>query len=608
MSLKLFREENTSGRLMLAQIDEKTRFKYTIWFDYTQKLMNEIRDGDIVGIPNFSLNTDGQRWSILEITNVLPLHYALGKDLSDLKGYPGFVMEAAKNASTDWTTQESESHEDTTKIICEAIPINLEFVDKTGIKNINEVPLEQESAMPMVGKEVKLLSSELTKKIVNMSIHETENTFSVGTLLRDDKIDILIRVEDLIKKHFGIFGFTGVGKSNLVSTLVSEILTNSKETIKIVLFDLMDEYTGILIDQILNPEINVNIICLGQQTLSDPVFNYINNPSKLTLDSSVSVFIRNLLLPKKLRSEKDKYNKPIRKLLESNKIKILDIFQDMTVGEFFNDRKDKLSTKTDGAETIKLMDDVYNIFRDQRDTTLTKQVASELCQKLEQFKNNINHPTVIKRIEYLMSELEKIAKAPESAINDNIKISIQEIIKDLNDKNKSSLFLIISHDPDKIRSFAKKLGGKIYESRRISGDITPLVSFIFDEADEFIPGEPPAHAESYKDSKEIIEKLARRGRKFGLGISIATQRITYLDTNIMAQPHTYFISKLPRKSDRERVGEAFAISEDMFTQTLKFQQGNWLLVSHDATGLDAVPIPIKTPNAEERIEKFINKS
>ncbi|MGF1496771.1 MAG: hypothetical protein ACFB8W_08095 [Elainellaceae cyanobacterium] len=44
--------------------------------------------------------------------------------------------------------------------------------------------------------------------------------------------------------------------------------------------------------------------------------------------------------------------------------------------------------------------------------------------------------------------------------------------------------------------------------------------------------------------------LARRGRKFGLGIGISTQRIANLDVNTLAQSHTYFVSKLPRQYAR----------------------------------------------------------
>jgi hypothetical protein len=127
---------------------------------------------------------------------------------------------------------------------------------------------------------------------------------------------------------------------------------------------------------------------------------------------------------------------------------------------------------------------------------------------------------------------------------------------------------------------------------------------MFDEADEFIRRDATG---SYADSAEIAQTLARRGRKFGLGIGIATQRIRYLDTNIMAQPHTYFISKLPRQSDRQVVAEAFGVSEELLNQTFKFKKGQWLLMSHDATGLEAIPVPVKTPDANRRLSDWLQQ-
>jgi DNA helicase HerA-like ATPase len=178
-----------------------------------------------------------------------------------------------------------------------------------------------------------------------------------------------------------------------------------------------------------------------------------------------------------------------------------------------------------------------------------------------------------------------------------------ELLSDLNDDDsKSSLYIITAHDSDEMRRFASSIGEEIYESRRRSGGITPLVSFIFDEADEFIPLNA---AGTQEDSKAIIRTLARRGRKFGLGFGIATQRVRHLDTSIMAQPHTYLVSKLPRQSDREVVAEAFGVSADMFRQTFKFKPGNWLIMSHDATGLKAVPLPLKVENANERIQTYL---
>jgi uncharacterized protein len=174
-------------------------------------------------------------------------------------------------------------------------------------------------------------------------------------------------------------------------------------------------------------------------------------------------------------------------------------------------------------------------------------------------------------------------------------VKLDEIVQDLNDPNHSSLWVIQAHNPNDLRGFSKRLGEEVFERRRETGLIDPLVSFIFDEADEFIRRDAKG---SDLESAEIAQTLARRGRKFGLGIGISTQRIRYLDTNIMAQPHTYFVSKLPRLSDRQAVAEAFGMSDELLNQTFKFQKGQWLLMSHGATGLKAVPLPIRTPDAQ----------
>ncbi len=601
---KMFREEIASGILMKADPDERTRFKYTIWFDYTRDLINKITDGDFVVVQNYSSDKSAIKYSVLEIINVLPFHYAIG---SDLKGYPGFVKEAAKSASLDLLEQDTESTEDTTKIICEAIPTNFEFKD---VSKAEDVKLDQESTMAMVGTEVKLIGHELTKRIVNHGIdEEKENVIVAGKLLRNEELDILVRIEELIKTHFAVFGFTGVGKSNFVSTIVSTLLNKSnekgKEKIKVVLFDLMSEYLGILIDQVLNPNFKAVIICIGERTLPQSVIDYINEidtkKKAELLQKATNDLLNNLYLPKKLKPRKADFEPFVKEILTNNKIKIYEFSTEMTVEEFLRpiiddvfDQYVKGSLKVDLEKVIKkYIEPLYA-------SKLTAELAAKIATSLETEKTG--KETFDKRVGVFIYRFNQVAEAKKKALNPQAKITLWDIIRDLSNVNNSSLFLINSHDPHEMRKFSKQLGYWTYENRRKTGNITPLVSFIFDEADEFIPQQATG---TYQDSKEIIETLARRGRKFGLGIGIATQRVVYLDTNIMGQPHTYFISKLPRKSDRERVAEAFAVPEDMFTQTFKFQKGNWLLVSHDATGLDAVPIPIKTHNAEDRVWKWL---
>ena len=74
-----------------------------------------------------------------------------------------------------------------------------------------------------------------------------------------------------------------------------------------------------------------------------------------------------------------------------------------------------------------------------------------------------------------------------------------------------------------------------------------------------------------------------------------------LDTEVMGNLHTYFVSKLPRSYDRQRVAEAFGIGEEQLSPTFTFRPGHWLIISHDATGLKGVPIPAKANDANQRI-------
>ncbi len=105
-----------------------------------------------------------------------------------------------------------------------------------------------------------------------------------------------------------------------------------------------------------------------------------------------------------------------------------------------------------------------------------------------------------------------------------------------------------------------------------------------------------------------VETLLRQGRKYGLGVCIATQRIAYLNTNALQQIHTYFVGTLPRPYDRQLVSDTFMIDKNILEKTLEFAPGEWLLSSYIATGMENVPIFIKADNAEHEIEKHLKKA
>lgn len=611
------------GTLMSMQESPDTRFRYTIWFDYTREAINEIQEGTMLAVANFGSDTKFRRWSILEITSVMPSHFALQSGNS---GYPGFVIEAARSAAQDWESQDKEATEETTKIEATAIPTLLEIVEPE-LETVEpesygddiSFDIGPETNMAMVGSKVRVLDSETTNRIANNGIDQEneKNLATIGTLARDSDVEILMRIDGLLRTHFAIFGFTGVGKSNLLSTIVAKIFTSTQEPIKLVFFDLMSEYTSLLVDQLLSDEIDGRLLTIGRDTLPEGVFKYINKLRAAPKNTEATKqLLQYTLLPKALQRRRNKMGWAFLDFIKNDKVRYFDDSKNITVWDLFftseivdwgKERRSAKSARRDQIVT-KALRKSMDTNSDYREILLDPELAKQIKENLEEllqeddykeFKEDGDFTNHI----FKLGELQK-STAEELAAS----TALPEIIADLNDNTRHSLWVVQAHDPDELRKFSHDLGNELYESRRRKGTIDPVVGFIFDEADEFIRASwaRSGGTGSYEQSARIAETIARRGRKFGIGLGIATQRIRYLDTNIMSQPHTYFISKLPRATDRTAVSEAFGFGDEMLNQTFKFEKGQWLLVSHDATGLEAVPLPVKTEDANERVASFLD--
>lgn len=611
----LFENNSALGRLIFVEPDEKTRYVFTIWFDYTRQLITRLKEGDILAVKNFATDSKTTHWSLLELNSVLPMHYALGSRPEDLKGFPGYIMAAAGNLPTDWMQQESIASEDTTKINCMATPLGLEIVQNSSNPDVD---LQEDETLPMVGSEVRLLTIDSTYHILNKNLINNPDVIKVGTLVREPSIEVLMDRENSIKTHIGIFGFTGVGKSNFLSSLLSSIFKLGS-VYKIVIFDLNNEYLGLTPDLILSGNVNGLILNIGEKTLNGNLQEYIKIKSDNVKDKAIEVTLKEILLSRSLNGVRGQYKRVVEKLIEQNKFKLLRDEYTQTLEEFIGLARDKVLSDDWVSPQIESYLELLFTTLIQRypnmnkliDSTFAKELLGfidKACKEIDESEdapNKSSSGALKNRINIIKQELKKYTEPipwiykPENTMNFN------DIIKELNNSDTSSLIIVNSSSADNMREFAYDLGTRLYETRRRKGLISPVTAFVFDEADEFIPSNAQSGS-SQSSSKRVVEMIARRGRKFGIGLIISTQRATYLDTNIMGQLHTYFVSRLPRESDRERVGEAFSVSDEMFAQTFKFKKGDWLYISHESSGLDSVPIPIHSPNAEERIKGWLS--
>ena len=82
----------------------------------------------------------------------------------------------------------------------------------------------------------------------------------------EQKIPIYVNFDHVVRYHFGIFSFTGGGKSNLLSNILRKILLHTTDT-KVVVFDISCQYPFLLMDLFADPSIESKII------LENPVKN-----------------------------------------------------------------------------------------------------------------------------------------------------------------------------------------------------------------------------------------------------------------------------------------------------------------------------------------------
>ncbi|MCD6514409.1 MAG: DUF87 domain-containing protein, partial [Candidatus Odinarchaeota archaeon] len=302
-----------------------TRFVCRIKVNYKKELMKKLREGMILAVRNFKAKNN-ERYTLMEISRFWPEHFGL-KGVSDELYYP-IQREIIEQSSKDWDTDDTS----TMMIQLNAIPINYDLIVRG-----DELEFENGWTFPIIGEKVNILNrtsiaylfnKEILKKLLKkekITIKDFEEyerklnkkkvnpRIGVIQMFTDEEIPLLVDFEDLIRYHFGVFAFTGGGKSNLVANLIRKAYHYEKD-IKILIFDISCEYIILLLD-LLCKEDSVKIV------LDKEVKNVEE------LDKSVvkpKIFEKEELL-KKIKEK-------LHELMKSNKIKVLKLEEKKTYG------------------------------------------------------------------------------------------------------------------------------------------------------------------------------------------------------------------------------------------------------------------------------------
>jgi DNA helicase HerA-like ATPase len=578
------------------------RYQCRVKIEYQKDLMGLLEEGMLLAVKNFKPAEAGtERFTLMEISRVWPEHFGL-RGLSD-HGYYPMQFEIIEQSEADWQSNDTS----TMMIQIDAIPVNYDLI----MRGPCEFEFVKGFSYPVVGSPIYILSSEMINRMYNQKIAAElgVNTTSTTSDARADPrlglvkmfeasnapIPIYVNFEKLIRYHFGVFAFTGGGKSNLMSNVLRRILLHTKDT-KTVIFDISCEYAFLLLDVLADPNVNAKLVLEHRIDGVEQFFNSVVKPREYETDERTKAGLRAVMTQGKLAY----YTKPKQIIPTYSQI----------MGELDDQRKDSVS-RPHYINAIDTIHDAVRVFVENHGLSENQEVSEEFVNHIDEVSRaametfRVNDKSGLYAWATTRNTIADLfSKRGEKEAKDNSALTVEGIRELLEDKTTNLVVISIS-DPYTIKELAISLTQDLLVRRKRRFTVKPYILVVFDEAQEFI-----SSREGGIEGKvsQHVETLLRQGRKYGLGVCIATQRIAYLNTNALQQLHTYFVGTLPRPYDRALVSETFMIDKGILEKTLEFAPGEWLLSSYIATGIENVPIFIKADNAEKEVEKYLSKN
>lgn len=614
-------EQDVRGFLFFLEPTPDGGERAKLVFEFNREALSKLREGDIVAVESFTSLTTGEKYyTLLEITRVSPTHITIDR----LKRYRfmGAVREFLKEATKDFESGDPTLVRDHVYVEAEAVITG--YTMRVGSSNLEFI---NEKSKPILGRDVGVLRPEILEKLINQGV---DGGLSVGNLYSTyeerRKIELKVKPRKMITHHYTIFGFTGSGKSNLSAEILSKLIM--EENVNIVVFDLSDEYTALLAD-ILEEQ---GIIIVDKNDLPESLIEYYESGEES--EEKINKVAQELAIKTKKPGIFDSkefegtYQKFFKKIIGDKRIKVIDTekleVEKLDFFTFYSVLKERCSYSQYPRTQLKQLEPfIKKALRD--DTSIKKdrdgnfEITSENLENLKtiidtcysRLFGNRRDLAIRSILDTLFEEYSvKLELAREEGRKEYY-VTLDWILDNfvMNQYEDKKICILVSSDKERMAFLIFNLINNSLKARRKAGTRTHDVLFVVDEAHEFVVNPRESGLSDIERScSKVIERLTRMGRKYGLGMALASQRVAYLNTTALSNCHTTFIGALPRKYDRDTMNEAYAISPEVLAQVVTFPPGNWYVVSSIAMGINNVPIRIIAPNREKELaEHFLKK-
>lgn len=435
----------------------------------------------------------------------------------------------------------------------------------------NEVFNDGVKFLPMIKDFTYLLREDEISSIYNSC---RSDSFVVGKMLKEE-IPISLPWEKLFNSHVGIFGNTGSGKSNTLAKLYTKLFEEKIDKIRgrsnFILIDFNGEYVGnqffdgadkkiIKLDT--SKDKGADKITLYEEEFWDiEVLGMLFQATQNTQKPFLSRVVNNR---KKYQSVKDSllnYTQYVIKLVfttASPKPECLDLLRRIVELIGGVGLLDKLKTiswfsnskfKGSGANEFYNGDEEgYKKFLQSYVDALTIEEISPLNELIVRVYLQLTNELVFGFVQF--DHIQPLLKRVESSMK-----GLEKVVDISNERLPLDVLTIVSlrRCNQEIKKIIPLLIAKhFYTQHRLKVASPPMntLHLIVDEAHNVLSRQSATETSNWKDYRlELFEEIIKEGRKFGMFLTISSQRPADISPTIVSQVHNFFIHRLVNDRD-----------------------------------------------------------
>ncbi len=363
------------------------------------------------------------------------------------------------------------------------------------------------SAYPSLGDILFRASKE---ELAKAYACDSESAVTVGHIAQEPSIPAMVKIDDMLGKHFAILGTTGTGKSCTVALLLRRILEKNPRA-HVLLLDVHREYAHAFKDM-------AEVIGPGNMNLPFWLLNF---------EEIVEIVIGQ-------QPNREPDIEVLRELIPLAKARYMN-----------NQRRDRsaLQRQRDPVEPGAIGVDTPVPYR-----------TSDLIGLIEEHLGKLDLRGELAPYKRLKARLESISRDSRYGfmfgsltVHDTMSQVLARLFR-IPVNGKPIAILELGGLPSEIVNVVVSVLARLAFDFGVWSTGQIPITFVCEEAHRYVPVDKSL---GFEPTKRAISRIAKEGRKYGISLCIVSQRPAELDATILSQCSTIFSMRLANERDQQ---------------------------------------------------------